>query len=82
MVARIIHCFGSGVCEALPVQLVNDIFFLHERGKYLGFYTCEPRPALSITNLGRVNTQLTRTRRSLLQPHRDIAGCVHPVHGA
>ncbi|RYP84312.1 hypothetical protein DL769_001227 [Monosporascus sp. CRB-8-3] len=39
MVARVIHCFGSGVCEALPVQLVNDIFFLHERGKYLGFYT-------------------------------------------
>ncbi|RYP74052.1 hypothetical protein DL771_003241 [Monosporascus sp. 5C6A] len=40
MVARVILCFGSGVCEALPVQLVNDIFFLHERGKYLGFYTC------------------------------------------
>ena len=34
-------CFGSGVCEALPVQLVNDIFFLHERGKFLGYYTCE-----------------------------------------
>lgn len=31
MAARIIHAFGSGVCEALPVQLVNDIFFLHER---------------------------------------------------
>lgn len=27
MVARLIHTFGSGVCEALPVQLVNDIFF-------------------------------------------------------
>lgn len=27
------------VCEALPVQLVNDIFFLHERGTKLGVYT-------------------------------------------
>ncbi|KZT61678.1 MFS general substrate transporter [Calocera cornea HHB12733] len=39
MAARIIHAFGSGVCEALPVQLVNDIFFLHERGKRIGYYT-------------------------------------------
>lgn len=50
MVARVIHCFGSSVCEALPVQLVNDIFFLHERGKRLGYYTgvwrriCFPSP--------------------------------------
>jgi len=27
MASRIIHTFASGVCEALPVQLVNDIFF-------------------------------------------------------
>ncbi|KAL9108348.1 MAG: hypothetical protein Q9227_006808 [Pyrenula ochraceoflavens] len=39
MIARVFHSFGSGVCEALPVQLVNDIFFLHERGKRLGYYT-------------------------------------------
>jgi MFS family permease len=39
MGARIVHGFGSGVCEALPVQLVNDVFFLHERGKKLGWYT-------------------------------------------
>lgn len=39
MVARVFHAFGSGVCEALPVQLVNDIFFLHERGKRIGYYT-------------------------------------------
>jgi MFS family permease len=39
MAARIIHGFGSGVCEALPVQLVNDIFFLHERGLRIGYYT-------------------------------------------
>ncbi|RYC60162.1 hypothetical protein CHU98_g6045 [Xylaria longipes] len=31
MATRVIHGFGSCVCEALPVQLVNDIFFLHER---------------------------------------------------
>lgn len=36
---RVLHGFGSGVCEALPVQLVNDIFFLHERGKRIGYYT-------------------------------------------
>ncbi|KAK3075915.1 hypothetical protein LTR53_000344 [Teratosphaeriaceae sp. CCFEE 6253] len=39
MACRIIHAFASGVCEALPVQLVNDIFFLHERGSKLGYYT-------------------------------------------
>ncbi|KAL1897358.1 hypothetical protein Sste5346_004094 [Sporothrix stenoceras] len=39
MACRVLHGFGSGVCEALPVQLVNDIFFLHERGKRLGYYT-------------------------------------------
>ncbi|KAI0016269.1 major facilitator superfamily domain-containing protein [Xylariomycetidae sp. FL0641] len=39
MAARIIHGFGSCVCEALPVQLVNDIFFLHERGERIGYYT-------------------------------------------
>jgi len=27
MAGRIIHAISSGVCEALPVQLVNDIFF-------------------------------------------------------
>ncbi|KAH9895336.1 putative MFS transporter [Xylariomycetidae sp. FL2044] len=39
MAARIVHSFGAGVCEALPVQLVNDVFFLHERGKHIGYYT-------------------------------------------
>jgi len=39
MAARVVHALGSGVCEALPVQLVNDIFFLHERGTRLGIYT-------------------------------------------
>ncbi|KAL7624623.1 hypothetical protein AAE478_006191 [Parahypoxylon ruwenzoriense] len=39
MAARVIHCFGSSICEAMPVQLANDIFFLHERGKRIGYYT-------------------------------------------
>lgn len=39
MIARCFHAFGSGVCEALPVQIVNDIFFLHERGTRIGYYT-------------------------------------------
>jgi MFS family permease len=39
MVARVFHGFGSGVCESLPVQIVNDIFYLHERGKRIGYYT-------------------------------------------
>ncbi|KAI0835445.1 MFS general substrate transporter [Hypoxylon sp. FL0890] len=39
MAWRIVHCFGAGICEALPVQLVTDIFFLHERGKHIGYYT-------------------------------------------
>ena len=39
MIARVFHSFGSGVCEALPVQLVNDVFFIHERGTRLGIYT-------------------------------------------
>ncbi|GKU09136.1 unnamed protein product, partial [Fusarium langsethiae] len=36
---RIVHGFGSSVCEALPAQAVADVFFLHERGKALGWYT-------------------------------------------
>lgn len=39
LACRIIHSLGSGVCEALPVQCVNDIYFLHERGKRLSYYT-------------------------------------------
>ncbi|KAI5370886.1 putative major facilitator superfamily, MFS transporter superfamily [Septoria linicola] len=39
MTARTFAALGSGVCEALPVQLVNDIFFLHERATKLGIYT-------------------------------------------
>jgi hypothetical protein len=36
-----VHGFGSSVCEALPAQAVADVFFFHERGKALGWYTCQ-----------------------------------------
>ncbi|KAI1066926.1 hypothetical protein LB507_011387, partial [Fusarium sp. FIESC RH6] len=36
---RMVHGFGSSLCEALPAQAVADVFFLHERGKALGWYT-------------------------------------------
>lgn len=38
---RMVHGFGSSVCEALPAQAVADVFFFHERGKALGWYTCK-----------------------------------------
>jgi len=39
MAARCIASLASGICEALPVQLVNDVFFLHERGTQITYYT-------------------------------------------
>ncbi|KAH7370683.1 major facilitator superfamily domain-containing protein [Rhexocercosporidium sp. MPI-PUGE-AT-0058] len=39
MAFRLVHAFGSSVCEALPAQAVADAFFFHERGKALGWYT-------------------------------------------
>lgn len=44
MACRVIHTLGSGICEVIPIQLVNDIFFLHERGKKLGWYTGKSIP--------------------------------------
>lgn len=48
MVARCIHAAASGVCEALPVQCVNDVYFLHERGKRISYYTA----ALCLGSIG------------------------------
>lgn len=39
MACRVLHTLGSGICEVIPIALVNDIFFIHERGKKLGWYT-------------------------------------------
>jgi MFS family permease len=41
MACRVLHTLGSGICEVIPIALVNDIFFIHERGSKLGWYTGE-----------------------------------------
>lgn len=48
MAARCIHAAASGVCEALPIQCVNDVYFLHERGKRISYYTA----ALCLGSIG------------------------------
>lgn len=37
--ARIIQGFGASACEALGPAVVADLYFLHERGTWVGFYT-------------------------------------------
>jgi MFS family permease len=73
MAARVVHAFGSGVCEALPVQLVNDIFFLHERGKRIGYYTGTwypvPLPLILADSCSR--TLLRRNRPSFRWIHAE-----------
>lgn len=56
MGARVVHAFGSSVCEALPVQLVNDIFFLHERGTRLGLYTGKMTRTVAFREPGNILT--------------------------
>jgi MFS family permease len=36
---NILASAGAGICETVAVMLVDDIFFLHERGAILTFYT-------------------------------------------
>ena len=36
---RLLAAFASGVCEAIPIQLISDIYFVHERGSKIGYYT-------------------------------------------
>lgn len=48
MSARCIHAAASGVCEAFPIQCVNDVYFLHERGKRISYYTA----ALCLGSIG------------------------------
>lgn len=79
MVTRVISCFGSGVCEALPVQLVNDIFFLHERGKYIGFYTCEP--SYPWQSLGSRSANID-TRCIMFRPYFDLTCRLYALHRA
>lgn len=72
MAARVIHGFGSGVCEALPVQLVNDIFFLHERGKRIGYYTGTP----DLTRMSSSSTDID-TSLPMLRFHRAAIRRLH-----
>lgn len=37
--ARILQGFGASACEALGPAVVADLYFLHERGANIGFYT-------------------------------------------
>ena len=39
MADRVMHSFAASIAESLPVQACNDIFFIHERGKKIGYYT-------------------------------------------
>lgn len=39
LAARIVQGFGASASEALGAAIVADIFFLHERGRLIGFYT-------------------------------------------
>lgn len=72
MAARVVHALGSGVCEALPVQLVNDIFFLHERA-YPGVASCDS----SLTYLDRwKETQLLHCV-SVLGRNRSLVCRIH-----
>jgi MFS family permease len=36
--ARIICAFAGSCGEALPATVVKDLFFLHERGRWMGIY--------------------------------------------
>lgn len=37
--ARIVQGFAASSCEALGLAVVADLYFLHERGLWVGFYT-------------------------------------------
>lgn len=38
MAARVISGFGTGANESMLPLVVTDIYFLHQRGKYVGIY--------------------------------------------
>lgn len=38
MAARLINGFGTGANESMLPLVVADLFFLHQRGKYIGIY--------------------------------------------
>ena len=75
MAARVIQTFGSGVCEALPVQLINDIFYLNERGKRLGYYTV----SLCFGIYLPVDDANTLTKQTQELPRRSLPVTCSPV---
>jgi MFS family permease len=38
MGARLINGFGTGANESMLPLVVADMYFLHQRGKYIGIY--------------------------------------------
>ncbi|PWY90389.1 MFS general substrate transporter [Aspergillus sclerotioniger CBS 115572] len=45
IVARVLNGFGAAINETMPVQIIADLFFLHERGRWMMAY-------FSTTSLG------------------------------
>jgi MFS family permease len=58
--ARIIGSFATSCGEALPAIVVKDIFFLHERGWWMGVYMVffQSLPSLFVVVSGFVITAL------------------------
>lgn len=38
LAARLINGFGTGANETMLPLIITDMYFLHERGKYVGIY--------------------------------------------
>lgn len=38
MAARVLNGFGTGANESMLPLIITDLFFLHQRGKYVGIY--------------------------------------------
>jgi MFS family permease len=38
--ARVINGIGTATSESIMVQVIADVFFLHERGLWMGVYLC------------------------------------------
>jgi len=39
LVYHVMGCMFAGICESVAVMVIDDIFFLHERGAKLAYYT-------------------------------------------
>jgi MFS family permease len=54
--ARVICSIAASCGEVLPALIVKDIFFLHERGRVMGFYLIffQSMPSLGILTAGFV----------------------------